>query len=90
VQNLPTHFFLLTAAVAVAGNQLDLYSLDPTNETGARWINLTMDGITARHGHGFASNGKLLYVFGGMAGEANNGEGMAQHFMLNNAQGILL
>jgi hypothetical protein len=65
-----------SAAVSVTGNQLDLYSLDPTNETAVSWTNLTIDGITARHGHGFASTGKLLYVFGGMAGEANHGEGM--------------
>lgn len=38
------------------------------------WINLTVGGITARNGHGFASADEKLYVFGGMAGDVSNGE----------------
>jgi hypothetical protein len=39
------------------------------------WINLTTDGITARHGHGFASADEKLYVFGGIAGNLSSHDG---------------
>ena len=67
---------LLTADVV--GNLRDLYSLDPASTTNTSWINLTIDGITARSGHGFASADEKLYVFGGMTGDLSNGERQAR------------
>ncbi len=61
-------------SLCVLGNQGDLYSLDPKSQSDLEWHNLTIHGIQARNGHGFASANGKLYVFGGMAGDAKNGE----------------